>query len=73
MRKNTTTPAALTNEEIDRIGYALAKQVPDMERGFTIQTSYGELRIDAEDAPRFVALARNLLQKQLKRAEVSHV
>ncbi|MGF6610634.1 hypothetical protein OKW45_005556 [Paraburkholderia sp. WSM4175] len=73
MRKNTTATVESLNAEIDRIGYALAKQVPDMERGFTIQTSYGELRIDAEDAPRFVALARNLLQKQLKRAEVSHV
>lgn len=28
------------------ISYALAKQVPDMARGFTIQTSYGDLVIE---------------------------
>lgn len=27
------------------MSYALAKQVPDMQRGFTIQTNYGELVI----------------------------
>ncbi|MCG5073044.1 hypothetical protein [Paraburkholderia tagetis] len=72
MRKNTTATVDAMNAEIDRIGYALAKQVPAMERGFTIQTSYGDLHIDAEDAPRFVALAHSILQKQLKRAEVQH-
>ncbi|WP_017922241.1 hypothetical protein [Burkholderia glumae] len=41
--------------------YALAKQVPAMESGFTIQTSYGELAISAEDAGPFVALARSVL------------
>lgn len=57
---------------VETIGYALAKQVPDMERGFTIQTSYGELRIDAENARRVVLVVRSILQKQLKRAEVRH-
>ncbi|WP_166741131.1 hypothetical protein [Pseudomonas aeruginosa] len=33
------------------IEYALAKQVPDMARGFTIATSYGELHVGAVDAP----------------------
>ena len=27
------------------LSYALAKQVPDMERGFTIATSYGDIAI----------------------------
>ena len=27
------------------LSYALAKQVPDMERGFTIATSYGDITI----------------------------
>ncbi|MGL3743522.1 hypothetical protein ACSYE6_21130 [Pseudomonas aeruginosa] len=31
------------------IEYALAKQVPDMARGFTIATSYGELHVSAVD------------------------
>ena len=29
------------------IRYALAKQVPDMERGFTVSTSYGDIAIPA--------------------------
>jgi len=29
------------------IGYALAKQVPAMQRGFTIATSYGDITIEA--------------------------
>lgn len=54
----------------EAIRYALAKQVPDMERGFTIQTNYGELQIDAKDAPRVARVVHSILQKQLKRAEV---
>ncbi|KWE77265.1 hypothetical protein WL78_00445 [Burkholderia ubonensis] len=57
---------------VDALRYALAKQVPAMERGFTIQTSYGDLVIDAEDAGRFAALARVILGDKLARAEVSH-
>ena len=30
-----------------RLGYALAKQVPDMVRGFTIATGYGDIAIPA--------------------------
>ncbi len=29
------------------LSYALAKQVPDMARGFTIATSYGDITIPA--------------------------
>ncbi|WP_233863028.1 hypothetical protein [Paraburkholderia adhaesiva] len=57
-----TTPSTT---EAERIDYALAKQVPAMERGFTIQTSYGDLRIDAEDAVVFVAVVGDLLQSKL--------
>lgn len=28
-----------------RLGYALAKQVPDMARGFSIHTSYGDIAV----------------------------
>lgn len=39
-----------------RIQYALAKQVPDMERrGFTIATSYGDITIPAGWAAEFIA------------------
>lgn len=37
------------------IQYALAKQVPDMERGFTIATSYGDIAIPAGWAADFIA------------------
>ncbi|WP_186010993.1 hypothetical protein [Burkholderia gladioli] len=54
--------------DIGELRYALAKQVPAMERGFTIQTSCGELAIDAEDAGRFVALARMILTRKVEGA-----
>lgn len=68
-RSEPSTPA---NPEIDRLVYSLSKHVVDMERGFTILTTYGALRIDAEDAPRVAQVVRSLLKSQLKRAEVSN-
>lgn len=48
-----------TNE----ISYALAKQVPDMARGFTIQTSYGELVIEpGQMAERIATTVRLVLE-----------
>lgn len=44
------------------IEYALAKQVPDMARGFTIATSYGELHVSAVDAPVVMKVVRDLLR-----------
>ena len=43
-------PSARINEALPSLqeqllSYALAKQVPDMERGFTIATSYGDIAI----------------------------
>ena len=46
-------PAA-TDEDL-RLGYALAKQVPDMERGFTIGTSYGDIVITPGWVADFIA------------------
>lgn len=66
---DTSRLLAARDRAIERLSYALAKQIPDMERGFTIQTSYGDLHIEAEDAPRFVALARSILQRRLARLE----
>ena len=36
---------ALPSLQEQQLSYALAKQVPDMERGFTIATSYGDIAI----------------------------
>ncbi|MCY1552172.1 hypothetical protein D9M68_885530 [compost metagenome] len=51
------------------IRYALAKQVPDMERGFTIHTNYGDIAISAANADRFVTAVRKSLERQLKALE----
>ncbi len=54
--------------EQERISYALAKQVPAMERGFTISTSYGDIWIDAGDAEPFQRLAKLMLNQKLANA-----
>ena len=54
--------------EQERISYALAKQVPAMERGFTISTSYGDIQIDAEDTEAFQRLAKLMLTQKLTNA-----
>ena len=38
---------AQTSLQEQRLRYALAKQVPDMERGFSVATSYGDINIPA--------------------------
>ena len=58
-----------TTREQDDLGYALAKQVPDMERGFAISTRYGDLQIDGEDAVKVAALVERLLRKKLRRLD----
>jgi hypothetical protein len=61
-----TSPAALA------VSYALARHVPDMARGFTIATNYGELSIAAAEAFRHPEIARaveSILQMRLRMAE----
>lgn len=50
------------------LSYALNRHVPDMARGFTIETNYGPLRIEGEDAAPFVALADKLVRERLAAA-----
>ena len=52
-------PSARINEALpslqeQRLRYALAKQVPDMERGFIIATGYGDIVIPAGWAADFI-------------------
>lgn len=47
------------------ISYDLAKKVPDMRRGFRIETNYGEIDIDEADAKAFADLVERLLTKKL--------
>lgn len=49
---------------IDELGYALSKQVPDMDRGVTLHTNYGDLVLHGREAERVAALVRRLLQAQ---------
>ena len=64
-------PAA-TDEDL-RLGYALAKKVPDMLcRGFTIETSYGEIVIEpGRHADAIAATVRRVLEIQLKAAALA--
>lgn len=45
--------------------YALAKQVPDMARGFLIGTSYGSIIIDAEDSAQVIKALTKILERKL--------
>lgn len=59
-------------QDIDlELSYALAKQVPDMERGFTIHTNYGDITIGAEHAAGIIEAVRKTLERQLKAARKS--
>ena len=55
-----------------QLGYALAKQVPDLERGFTIATSYGDIVVaPGHHADAIAATVRRVLEIQLKAAELA--
>lgn len=57
-----------SNIERESIQYALAKQVPDMERGCVIETNYGSLSLEPEDAQKVAALVGQLLREKLLNA-----
>lgn len=53
-----------------QLSYALAKQVPAMARGFTIQTSYGEIDVvPGPLAEQLRAIVREALQRELAALE----
>lgn len=59
----------------DDLEYSLAKRIPDMERGFTIETSYGPIHIDADQAAMIIRATSLALTKALtlaRRCEVAH-
>jgi hypothetical protein len=53
----------------DELRYALAKQVPDLERGVILETAYGRLYLADRDAERVADLVRRLLEARLRAAE----
>lgn len=53
-----------------RLSYALSRQVPDMDRGFTLHTTYGEIAVAAGPlAERIQAIVREALQNELAALE----
>ena len=55
-----------------QLGYALAKQVPDLARGFSIATSYGDIVVaPGHHADAIAATVRRVLEIQLKAAELA--
>ena len=61
------TPADLWRTETElQLSYALAKQVPDMVRGFSIHTSYGEIAVvPGPLADQIQALVRQATEREL--------
>jgi hypothetical protein len=66
----TTTPASLrTAHAISQAHHALARHVPDMAHGFTIQTGYGQINIPpGPAAKRITALVEKMLRAELANA-----
>ena len=55
-----------------QLSYALAKQVPDLARGFSIATSYGDIVVaPGHHADAIAATVRRVLEVQLKAAELA--
>lgn len=66
-------PANFNSEKELQLSYDLAKKVPDMEqRGFTIETAYGEIVIEpGRNADFIAAIVRTALEQQLKAAALA--
>lgn len=59
---------ATDKEELEmEIHYSLAKRVPAMAGGFSIQTSYGCIHADSEDAAPVIKAVESALNKMLRR------
>lgn len=53
----------------DQISWALSRVVPAMESSVTIDTSYGGLVLEGDDAKRVQAVVENLLRAKLRKAQ----
>lgn len=50
--------------------YSLSKRVPDMKRGFTINTNYGDIHIKADEAEAIAAVVEAMLEKRITKEPV---
>lgn len=57
---------SLQQQRILDLEYALAKQVPAMEFGFSIHTNYGDITIRAEHAPAITKAVKKAVERQLQ-------
>lgn len=53
----------------DDLKYALAKQLPSMERGFEVATAYGTFSIDADDSAPVIKTLTKILERNLAKLE----
>ena len=53
----------------DDLNYTLAKRIPNMERGFKIETDYGDFFIEADEAEPIIKAVRRAVEKSLKIAK----
>lgn len=58
------------NRHIEDLMYSLAKRVPDLEYGFVIETSYGRIVIEADQAPKIIKAVRSALQRELNEVKM---
>ena len=62
-------PAEWLSEAELALSYALAKRVPDMARGFTISTGYGDIEVSGPLARQIQALVRDALATELSQVK----
>jgi hypothetical protein len=56
--------------QIDNLSYSLAKRIPDMENGFFISTSYGDITLSGEEAKTIITATRKIIERKLAHAQV---
>ena len=54
------------SEYTDDLSYTLAKRIPNMERGFKIETDYGDFFIEADEAAPIIKAVRKVIEKNLQ-------
>lgn len=56
----------MTPSDENKIRYALAKQIPCLSDGFSIETNYGVIEIEAGDAEHVAAVIEELFKSKLE-------
>jgi hypothetical protein len=68
-----THPNPEPTTQAEYLGYSLSKQVPDMARGFTIATNYGDITVEpGQAAERIRKVVESVLMRELAKAGCTH-